>query len=683
MLAGHRGERRRRRHRRRLGGHVQGRVAQPPVLRRALPGRGHRGRRHRARHHGDGRAAGRGGRSAAVRAGRRAGHPRGCCPAWSPASAATATRLGPAEHRRRGRLRRVLRGQPAGQRAVRGRDARRGPAPGVRVRRRQQDHPVRRAHRARRHRRRLGAGVSETFDGDEIGRPAARSCPSVQVGDPFTEKVLIECCLELFARRAGGRHPGPRRRRAVLRHLASWPAPATAACTSSWTRSRCAPPGMTPAEILSSESQERMCAVVTPENVDAFLAVCRKWDVAGHRDRRGHRRRPAGDHLARRDRGRRAAAHRRPRRPGLPAPGARVADDQDALVADTPDALPRPRRRASCARRSCGWRPAPTCAAARWVTDQYDRYVRGNTVLAQPADAGHDPGRRGRPAAGSPWPPTATPGSSRSTRTPARSWRWPRRTATWPPPARCRWPSPTASTSARPEDPHVMWQFQQAVRGLADGCAQLGIPVTGGNVSFYNQTGAHADPADAGGRRARRDRRRAPARAAGFGRRRRDADPARRHPRGVRRSSWAHVVHGHLGGVPPAVDLAPSSGWPLLLAGSRDGLLTAAHDLSEGGLAQALVEAAWSARPAAGSCCPGRRPVRGAVLRVGRPRAGRGAAHRGDAVHRDVHARAAAVGADRRGRRGVRFRRGAGPVLGLRWPSCATTFEGTLPALFG
>src|SRR5207302_7415888 len=40
-----------------------------------------------------------------------------------------------------------------------------------------------------------------------------------------------------------------------------------------------------------------------------------------------------------------------------------------------------------------------------------------------------------------------------------------------------------------PEDPHVMWQFQQAVRGLADGCAQLGIPVTGGNVSFYNQTG--------------------------------------------------------------------------------------------------------------------------------------------------------------------------------------------------
>ena len=59
-----------------------------------------------------------------------------------------------------------------------------------------------------------------------------------------------------------------------------------------------------------------------------------------------------------------------------------------------------------------------------------------------------------------------------------------------------------------PEDPAVMWQFAEAVRGLADGCQELGIPVTGGNVSFYNQTGAAADPPDAGRRRARRARRR-------------------------------------------------------------------------------------------------------------------------------------------------------------------------------
>ena len=86
-----------------------------------------------------------------------------------------------------------------------------------------------------------------------------------------------------------------------------------------------------------------------------------------------------------------------------------------------------------------------------------------------------------------------------------------------------------------PEDPAVMWQFTEAVRGLADGCLALGIPVTGGNVSFYNQTGDDRDPADPGDRRARRDRRRHPAHAARASRRRRADLPARRHPRRVRR----------------------------------------------------------------------------------------------------------------------------------------------------
>ena len=81
-----------------------------------------------------------------------------------------------------------------------------------------------------------------------------------------------------------------------------------------------------------------------------------------------------------------------------------------------------------------------------------------------------------------------------------------------------------------------MWQFAEAVRGLADGCQQLGTPVTGGNVSFYNQTGTTADPADAGHRRARRDRRRrAAASPSGFSARRRADLPARRDPRRVRR----------------------------------------------------------------------------------------------------------------------------------------------------
>ena len=104
-----------------------------------------------------------------------------------------------------------------------------------------------------------------------------------------------------------------------------------------------------------------------------------------------------------------------------------------------------------------------------------------------------------------------------------------------------------------PEDPDVMWQFAEAVRGLADGCLELGIPVTGGNVSFYNQTGDVAILPDPGGRRARRHRRRRPADADGAGRRRASAILLLGETRDeLGGSEWAHVVHGHLGGLPPA-----------------------------------------------------------------------------------------------------------------------------------
>ena len=139
-----------------------------------------------------------------------------------------------------------------------------------------------------------------------------------------------------------------------------------------------------------------------------------------------------------------------------------------------------------------------------------------------------------------------------------------------------------------------MWQFQQAVRGLADGCVTLGIPVTGGNVSFYNQTGSEPIlPTPVVGVLGVID------------------DVHRRIPTGLGLepgetlillgetrdeldgSIWAQVEHDHLGGVPPEVDLAREQLLAdILLAGSRDGLVSAAHDLSEGGLAQAVVEAA-------------------------------------------------------------------------------------------
>ena len=142
-----------------------------------------------------------------------------------------------------------------------------------------------------------------------------------------------------------------------------------------------------------------------------------------------------------------------------------------------------------------------------------------------------------------------------------------------------------------PEDPAVMWQFREAVRGLADGCLQLGTPVTGGNVSFYNSTGDVAiHPTPVVG-------------VLGF-----STTPIGALPcRGARTASsstcwgtadefggseWAHL-QGHLGGVPPQIDLdAERVLAEILVAGSRDGMLTAAHDLSDGGVAIGLIEMA-------------------------------------------------------------------------------------------
>jgi phosphoribosylformylglycinamidine synthase len=139
-----------------------------------------------------------------------------------------------------------------------------------------------------------------------------------------------------------------------------------------------------------------------------------------------------------------------------------------------------------------------------------------------------------------------------------------------------------------------MWQFAQAVRGLADGCAALGIPVTGGNVSFYNQTGATAIlPTPVVGVLGVLDdvRRRLPT---GLG-----AEPGETlFLLGDTRdefdgSIWAQVTADHLGGVPPQVDLVREKLLAeVLVAASRDGLASAAHDLSEGGLIQAVTEAA-------------------------------------------------------------------------------------------
>lgn len=432
--------------------------------------------------------------------------------------------------------------------------------------------------------------ASETFGeaGDTPGG-SRKKLPSVQVGDPFTEKVLIECCLELFHAGlvVGIQDLGGAGLSCATSELAS---AGDGGMHIDLDAVHLRATGMTPAEILSSESQERMCAVVRPEDVDAFLDVCRKWDVLAG---------VIGEVV---DGGRlvitwqgetvvdvppRTVAHDGPvyRRPVQRGAG------QDALVADVPDRLPRPTGPLELRAEILRMAASPNLCSRAWVTDQYDRYVRGNTASAQPADAGVvrvdevtgrgvavatdcnarfvalDPYTGAQLALAEAYRNVATSGAV-----------------------------PLAVSDClnfgSPEDPHVMWQFQQSVRGIADGCALLGVPVTGGNVSFYNQTGDRAIlPTPVIGVLGVID------------------DVAGRVPSGFTRdgdavvllgdtrdelggSEWAHVVHGHLGGRPPAVDLAAEFRLAGLLASSAArGLLTGSHDLSDGGLAQALVEA--------------------------------------------------------------------------------------------
>ena len=172
----HRRERRRRRHRRRLGGHLQGRVAQPPELRRALPGRRDRRRWHRARHHVDGRPADRGHGLRCASATSTTPTPCACYPANRRGRRRLRQLPRPAQHRRRGGLRRLLPGQPARQRALRRRHAGRGHPPREGVRCRQPGDPLRRQDRRRRHRRGLGAGLRDLHRGrpDQAASGAGR-----------------------------------------------------------------------------------------------------------------------------------------------------------------------------------------------------------------------------------------------------------------------------------------------------------------------------------------------------------------------------------------------------------------------------------------------------------------------------------------------------------------------------
>ena len=429
-----------------------------------------------------------------------------------------------------------------------------------------------------------GASILASVEFEEDG-PAKR--PSVQVGDPFMEKLLIECTLELF--QAG-----------VVAGIQDFGAAGISCATSELAaagdggmhveldRVLLRDSSLSPEEILMSESQERMMAIVEPADVATFLEICAKWDVEataigevtgdGRLIIDWH-----GETIV--DVDPRTVAHDGP---VYHRPFARPAW-QDDLQADRAEDLPRPATGAELRETLLRLAGSPNLCDKSWVTDQYDRYVRGNTVLAQPSDSGMirvddrtnlgvavstdcngrfaklDPYAGAQLALAEAYRNVATGGAT-----------------------------PIAISDClnfgSPEDPDVMWQFAEACRGLKDACLELGIPVTGGNVSLYNQTGdtaIHPTPVVAVLGVIEDVTRRTPSGFRAAGERIFLLGTSREELSG---SEWAHVVHGHLGGRPPALDLAGERALAVLLH-EAVGLVTSAHDLSDGGLGQALVEA--------------------------------------------------------------------------------------------
>ena len=418
---------------------------------------------------------------------------------------------------------------------------------------------------------------SATFEEGE-----ERKLPAVQVGDPFAEKVLIECCLELYQAGVvvGIQDLGGGGLSCATSELA-------AAGDGGMRVDLDAVPlraeNMTAAEILASESQERMCAVVAPENVDRFMEICAKWEVGAA---------VIGEVTDETDR--LAVYHQ-----GELVMDAPPSTIDAGPVYERPYARPewldgvQAKTEVTKSDDLVGtWKQmvaSPALCSRDFITQQYDRYVRGNTVQAKHANAGvlrinEESGRGVAISADASGRYTYLDPNMGARLALAEAYRNVAVTGA----------TPVAVTNClnfgSPENPDVMWQFAEAVHGLADGARELSVPVSGGNVSFYNQTGdtpilptpvvgvlgviedvensiPHALPAGAGehvlvllGETFEE-----------FG-----------------GSVWQDISGQGLAGLPPQVDLANEARLAEFFGGVEG--VSAAHDLSEGGLSQAVFE---------------------------------------------------------------------------------------------
>jgi len=428
-----------------------------------------------------------------------------------------------------------------------------------------------------------GIGGASVLASAELGEDEDKR-PSVQIGDPFEEKKLLECCLELLDR-------------GLLESLQDLGAAGLSSSSSEMAskgevgidievdRVPLREPGMEPFEVMVSESQERMLCVVEPARLDDVLAVCARWEVRATpigsvTDTRRLRVIADGEVLGDMPVG--ALVDEcplydlRPELPRVPvyrAPKRTLS--QEAPAADALLALLR----------------SPNVASKRWAFEQYDPIVGARTVRRpESADAAvlvldHDGGEgalavsidgSGRRVACEPYTGTVEVVLECAAN------------------LACVGAEPLGLTNClnfgNPEKPRVAWQLSESVRGLGDACRALGIPVVGGNVSLYNEgTEGPIYPTPIVGMVGRL------------------LDPARAAPIGFAAEGDAIALLGpfapELTGSELAklwgLDLAPlhpvdldaqRAALDLVRRGVREGLFRSAHDVSEGGLGCALAE---------------------------------------------------------------------------------------------
>ena len=424
-----------------------------------------------------------------------------------------------------------------------------------------------------------------SFASEELTHESQQRRPQVQVGDPFTEKLLLEASLELIA--SG--------------HIVAIQDMGAAGLTSSsaemaarggvgveidLSKVPTREPGMTPYEILLSESQERMLVVAKTDRIREIQAIAAKWELDAT---------PIGTVT---DDGMYRCLWEG--KVVVEIPGQQLVEDCPVYY---PEAKEDPRIAALRAASPTHHAPrtasdalftlldAPSVASKRWVFEQYDSTVQASTVIPPGGDAGvirvrhEDFGIAVKTDCNSRYVRLDPyEGGKATVAESARN-------------VACTGARPLGITDClnfgSPERPEVFYQFKEACRGIADACRALGTPVTGGNVSFYNEspTGA-VDPTPVVGMiglLTRADRA-VPSHARGAG----DVVFVLGETRAeLGGSAYWEVCHDFVGGQPPRVDLdAERRLIELLVTGAERGLFRSAHDCSHGGLGVALAEVA-------------------------------------------------------------------------------------------